>query len=115
VIEDHDADSRLSGLELFLEFWLGPRKPEYGESLELLDMLKLPDPLKRFHAFAGRWPPPHPPHTVHRFCVQDRLLPLVSNGYESIYESGAYLVFARENQGFGTWRRCQEEKTLVCG
>jgi hypothetical protein len=28
------ADGRLTGLESFLEFWLGPRREEYGEPAE---------------------------------------------------------------------------------
>jgi hypothetical protein len=43
-------------LERFIEFWYGPRKPEYSEPEDRL--YSLPDPLRRFYAFAGRWPAP---------------------------------------------------------
>ena len=59
-IPDTNAEDRLTELERFLEFWLGPRCPEYGESPEKLASMQLPDPLRRFYAFAGRWPPVAP-------------------------------------------------------
>ena len=52
--------TRLDELERFLEFWYGPRRPEYGEPQKRLRKLPLPYPLRRFYAFAGRWPSPHP-------------------------------------------------------
>jgi hypothetical protein len=44
----------------FLEFWYGPRRPDYGESEERLGRLSLPHPLRLFYALAGRWPSPEP-------------------------------------------------------
>jgi hypothetical protein len=93
-IPDTTADARLSGLESFLEFWLGPRHPEYGVPPDELAKRELPEPLRRFYAFAGRWPPAHPPHSENRFSVQDSFLPL-----DSCYRSGPRLVFVTENQG----------------
>jgi hypothetical protein len=52
--------TRLAELERFLEFWYGPRRPEYGEPESRLDKIALPSPLWRFYAFAGRWPSPEP-------------------------------------------------------
>ena len=43
-------------LERFIVFWLGPRQEEYGEPTESLSKLRLPEPLRRLYAFAGRWP-----------------------------------------------------------
>jgi hypothetical protein len=54
------ARTRLDELERFLEFWYGPRKPEFGEPEERLQKVPLPYPLRRFYAFAGRWPSPEP-------------------------------------------------------
>src|SRR5262245_28382458 len=52
--------TRMDELERFLEFWYGPRQPEYGEPERRLQQLPLPYPLRRFYAFAGRWPSPRP-------------------------------------------------------
>jgi hypothetical protein len=49
-------------LERFIEFWYGPRRAEYGEPEDRLRKLPLPAPLRRFYAFAGRWPSPQPEH-----------------------------------------------------
>lgn len=54
------ARTRLDELERFLEFWYGPRRSEYGEPADRLQKLSLPDPLRRFYAFAGRWPAARP-------------------------------------------------------
>ena len=98
-IPNTSADARLTGLELFLERWLGPRRAEYGEPPERLAKMELPDPLRRFYAFAGRWPPASPPYSANCFCVQDRFLPLDPHPWGNVYRSGPYLVFVAENQG----------------
>ena len=61
------ARARMDELEHFLEFWYGPRQPDYGEPEERLARLPLPYPLRRFYAFAGRWPPLHPSYEGDRF------------------------------------------------
>ncbi len=58
--EAKDAAGRMRELERFLKFWFGPRKPRYGEPRATLSRLRLPDPLRRFYAFAGRWPSAEP-------------------------------------------------------
>src|SRR4051812_25385839 len=98
-ILDSDTDARLTGLERFLEFWLGPRRPEYGETAERLDQMELPAALRRFYAFAGRWPPARPAWAANRFCAQDRFLPLEPGKWGNVYRSGEYGVFVAENQG----------------
>ena len=98
-IPDTTADNRLSGLEGFLEFWLGPRLSEYGEPAESLAKIELPGSLRRFYAFAGRWPPPFPRYCQNRFCAQDRFLPLEPEPWGNVYRSGEYVVFVAENQG----------------
>ena len=50
------ASERMQILLHFIEFWLGPRRPEYGESAEKLAALRLPMPLHVLYEFAGRWP-----------------------------------------------------------
>jgi hypothetical protein len=98
-IPDTTADTRLTYLERFLEFWLGPHRPEYGEPAENLAKLELPGSLRRFYAFAGRWPPSFHPYCANRFHVQDRFLPLDPGPWGNVYRSGPYLVFVAENQG----------------
>jgi hypothetical protein len=98
-IPDTTADARLTGLERFLEFWLGPRRPEYGEAPEHLAALEIPASLLRFYSFAGRWPPASLPYCANRFHVQDRFLPLEPEPWGNVYRSGPYLVFVAENQG----------------
>jgi uncharacterized protein (TIGR02996 family) len=61
------ASERLDELEFFLEFWYGSRNPEFGESEDRLKKLALPYPLRRFYAFAGRWPSPRPSYPNHLF------------------------------------------------
>jgi hypothetical protein len=53
-----DTDRRMSELERFIEFWYGPRRPEFGESDAEIRHPELPGALRRFYAFAGRWPSP---------------------------------------------------------
>jgi hypothetical protein len=60
LLEARTAAERLGELERFLEYWFGKRRPEYGEPETGLDRLSLPDPLRRFYAFAGRWPSADP-------------------------------------------------------
>jgi len=59
------ASERMHRLCRFIEFWLGPRKPEYGEPSEALDAVQLPEPLRILYAFAGRWP-----HAEARYCSE---------------------------------------------
>lgn len=99
IILDTTADARQNGLEQFLEFWLGPRRPEYGEPSETLAATELPDPLRRFYGFAGRWPPRRLPYFPNRFSAQDILLVPGAAPHGNVYRSGDYLVFAIENQG----------------
>ena len=102
---DFDAvgtpQDRMDELERFLSFWLGPRKPEYGEPDAALASRPLPYPLRRLYQFAGRWPSRHDVHrryNANLFCVQDALrdfsrLQLTDDGK---------LVFIDENQGVWT-------------
>jgi hypothetical protein len=50
------ASERMQILLHFIEFWLGSRRLEYGESAEALAALRLPIPLRVLYEFAGRWP-----------------------------------------------------------
>ena len=81
-----------------IEFWLGPRKPEYGEPVEELAKVALPMPLKRLYEFAGRWPSlkgwQSTAWAVPVFCEQDHLLAVANL---EINEHGR-LVFLHENQ-----------------
>jgi hypothetical protein len=60
LLKARSAAGRMDELGRFLEFWFGPRRAKYGEPEKRLARLPLPDPLRRFYAFAGRWPSPDP-------------------------------------------------------
>jgi hypothetical protein len=60
LLEAQDPAARMAALEQFLEFWFGPRQPQFGELEPRLERLPLPYPLRRFYAFAGRWPSAEP-------------------------------------------------------
>jgi hypothetical protein len=98
-IADSSTDARLSGLEAFLEFWFGPRRPEYGEPADVLATIELPAALRRFYGFGGRWPPPDLRYATNRFRFQDRFLPLQRCDWGNAYRAGPYFVFVAENQG----------------
>jgi hypothetical protein len=56
LMEAVTASVRMDALCAFIEFWLGPRQPSYGESAEALSQRSLAMPLRRLYEFAGRWP-----------------------------------------------------------
>ena len=56
LIDATDSHSRMEALCRFIEFWLGPRHEEFGESHESLADGTLPMPLRQLYKFAGRWP-----------------------------------------------------------
>jgi hypothetical protein len=106
LIGDSTADARMSGLERFLQRFLGPRRPDFGASADEVRSIEMPAPLQRFFSFAGRWPG-HNPQTplVNRFCMQDMLCALARspNGGNQWVPMLQYmdnrLVFVWENQG----------------
>jgi hypothetical protein len=101
LIGDSSTDARLSGLEQFLQRYLGPRQPEYGVSADELRSIEMPAPLQRLFRFAGRWPG-HNPRTpyMNRFCMQDTLGALAENRWAPVLENmDNLLVFLWENQG----------------
>ena len=86
----------LTELERFIEHWYGPRRTEYGEAEG--DLLSLPVPLKRFLAFAGRWPSPRAAHDeafIYTGGGGHHLQPL---SMHSVRKDGK-LVFFMEYQG----------------
>jgi len=91
----------MSGLEHFLQRYLGPRRPEFGASADEVRSIEMPDPLQRFFSFAGRWPG-HNPRTpfVNRFCMQDMLCAIARNQWAPMLQHlDSRLVFVWENQG----------------
>jgi hypothetical protein len=101
LIPDSTTDARMSGLERFLERYLGPRRPVFGASEDEVRSVKMPAPLQRFFRFAGRWPG-HNPLTpyAHRFCIQDTLAGIAAKEYAPALElMDNRLVFVWENQG----------------
>ncbi len=98
LIEAVNASARISALFEFIEMWLGPRQPSFGETSQGVNERPLPLPLKRLYEFAGRWP--HRDHqgpieyTVPAFSHQDNLFALQSVQHK---EDGR-IAFAGENQ-----------------
>lgn len=101
LIDDSSADARMSGLEQFLQRYLGPRRPDFGASVDEVRSVEMPDPLQRFFRFAGRWPGHNPeaPY-VNRFCMQDKLSSIARNRWAPTFKNlDNRLVFVWENQG----------------
>ena len=111
-IPDESADSRMTGLELFLERYLGPRRSEYGESETEIASIEMPDPLRRFFKFAGRWPGQNPRFPfVNRFCIQDMLCSIRKRGYAPALQlMDNRLIFVCENQS--VWVAATERSGL---
>jgi hypothetical protein len=84
-------------LERFIVFWLGPRRPEFGEPLAALERRRLPTPPRRLYAFAGRWTRQHPDVNEESpiFSIQEHLRP--PDRLE--FTADGKLVFLDENQG----------------
>jgi hypothetical protein len=101
LIPDATTDTRMTGLERFLERYLGPRRPEFGASEDEMQSIAMPGPLRRFYAFAGRWPGHNPRSPfVNRFCAQDTLARCVAKEYApGLKLMDGLLVFVWENQG----------------
>jgi len=101
IIPDTSPDARMTGLEQFLERYLEPRRPEFGVPESELQSIKMPDPLRRFFRFAGRWPGQNPRSAyANRFCMQDALGAIRKNEYAPALEvMDKRLVFVWENQG----------------
>jgi len=101
LIGDPTADARMSGLEHFLQRYLGPRRPEFGASADEVRSVEMPAPLQRFFTFAGRWPGHNPqaPY-VNRFCIQDKLCAIARDRWApTLQYLDNRLVFVCENQG----------------
>lgn len=101
LISDTTSDARISGLEDFLQRYLGQRRPEFGASADELQSIEMPAPLRRFFGFAGQWPG-HNPQTpfMNRFCMQDKLCALTSRQWAPVLQDmDNRLVFVWENQG----------------
>jgi hypothetical protein len=93
------ASERMQTLLQFIEYWLGPRRPEYGEPAEALAALRLPRPLHVLYEFAGRWPrfyplPNYEPWN-HALAHQDHLKKLD----RLQFAGNDRLIFVDENQG----------------
>jgi hypothetical protein len=98
LLEAETTGSRMDALCAFIEFWLGPRQPSYGESAQALSECPLPMPLRRLYDFAGRWP-----HRAYQreivyeipaFSHQDCL----ATFHRLSRDEGGKLVFLQENQ-----------------
>jgi hypothetical protein len=90
-------DRLMEELEKFIEFWIGPRREEFGVPGVVLGGLQLPAPLRRLYSFAGRWKIPHPKveEEVDIFSIEDHLRPAESL---ELTPDGK-LIFLDENQG----------------
>jgi hypothetical protein len=101
IIPDTNTDARMTALEQFLQRYLGPRRREFGETENEIQSVEMPDPLRRFFKFAGRWPG-HNPSTpyANRFCMQDKLCAIRKKEYAlELQLMDNLLVFVWENQG----------------
>jgi hypothetical protein len=99
LLEAANSGMRMDALCDFIEFWLGPRTPSYGESGEAVSERSLPMPLKRIYEFAGRWPnwDRQGPigYAVPALSHQDSLATLK----KLQYEADGKVTFLHENQG----------------
>lgn len=100
LMEAENAGIRMDALCRFIEFWLGPRKPEYGEPHDKIAGKNLPMPLRCLYEFAGRWPSWDGNMGSGEYCVpafskQDSLVAL--NRLET--KEDGKIVFLWENQG----------------
>ncbi|QDV35567.1 hypothetical protein [Tautonia plasticadhaerens] len=106
--EARSAGARMDALCEFSEFWLGPRRSDYGESARALGVFSLQMPLKRLYEFAGRWP--HRDHrgsiqyTVPALSHQDSLMAL----HRLKRTEDRKIVFLQENQGVWDCRTLPE-------
>jgi hypothetical protein len=112
LIEDKAPEGRMDGLEKFLEFFIGPRQPEFGCEASELKLVRMPSVLERFFLFAGRWPG-HNPKTPYsnRFCMQDTLCSIRTNDTAPTLEvMDQLLIFVFENQG--VWVAATEQSGI---
>jgi len=91
---------RIAKFERFLVDWVGPRSPNFGEPEGNLKDSRLPEFLREFYRFAGRWPAQDESGRL-LFATQDCLVPLESLTYEDDRP-----VFLCENQG--VWQFASE-------
>lgn len=101
LISDLTTNSRLDGLERFIERYLGPSHPDFGATDADLDSIQMPAPLRRFFGFAGKWPgqDPKTPYE-NRFCRQDTFCAIHAKAYAPAFElMDNRLIFVCENQG----------------
>jgi len=101
------ASERMDALCEFIEFWLGPQQPSYGESREELAKHQLPMPLRRLYEFAGRWPNAKETEprsvVVPALACQDYLYAL-----SALRKNGEKFYFLGENQGVWGCRTLSE-------
>ena len=102
LMSARNAGERMDQLERFIEFWVGPRKLEFGEPEDALARIGLPGPLARLYRFAGRWKPDgwskDPRFPPHMFCAQDELIELA----KLAPTTEGRLPFISENQNVWT-------------
>lgn len=107
LMEATTAAERMDALCEFIEFWNGPRRPEYGIPAEELDTRPLPMPLRRLYEFAGHWPDREGwrgEFTVTSLSCEDSLLSFSKLGSTP----DGKLVFVDENQGCWNCRTLTE-------
>jgi hypothetical protein len=85
IIRNPRADAAMR----FIEATRGPRLPEFGIPVQELDHLEMPEPLRAFYEFAGRWP------GLYR---QNVLL-----APDKLHVDGDRLIFYDENQHVFEW------------
>lgn len=89
---DNNPESLQSHLELFMEHWLGDRKPWFGIAAEKIAQTRLPKPLAWLYGYAGEWHGQNYWDTL--LGNQDCLI-----RFEDLWISNGKLIFICENQG----------------
>lgn len=94
-----DPSTQLAEFERFAEFWCGPHHDDYRLPASELDDLVMPDPLRWFFGYAGRWP-----HDLswgsNRFFLEDVLqLPDATTSYTA----DGLIVFGAAEQAYCKW------------
>lgn len=101
---DQDPEKRLEVLESFIEYWMGPRSPEFGATEKQLEHLKIPAPLHRLYEFCFNWPGENSQRWGIPLLSRQNVLKRIQTKDKSYHEVPQGLVlFASENQGVTSW------------
>lgn len=104
AFNDPIPQKRLDALEVFIEYWVGPRWSKYGATDEQLEHLSIPAPLKRLYKFCFNWPGDKSQQWGIPLLSRQNVLLKLETTTASQNEIPRGLVhFASENQGVTSW------------